>query len=445
MTLLNFPLDTGPEGAAITLANTGATLINYTDSGGGTGTYLAAAKAYGSYGVRLAMNPGKVATFRFAFNAPNNQVSVRFATSCLKEVESDIGGNAAPMFVAFRDSDDTGTVCSLRFLKDQGGKIQFVVGGAGALMTEFTPASVTAMYRYAIIVNNLTGAWSLKVYDVDDTTVIHSDSGTTNFNIKTPMQTFQLGGGLSIASTQDVDYVQINDGSNTEIPSPSSATPAPISAVGYQTVPSGSTAKVRTTISSGSVASYAWTVLYPTASPPILTGASTDTVSFTAPAPGSLVILKCVATYSNNTTASVVTEVRVPSTSNQVRALADLSSGDDWQIIGGASTLEAALGDNNSATMVESPDITASPKVRRFRLAPMAARSDLTINLGGVMRTDTTATNCKIRVGYGSTQIKEFSLGETTTAQDKTLTLTANEVASIADWGNVWLELVTVL
>lgn len=456
MTLTQYPLDGYPSGTSITTGNTGANTISL--GAGSTGVYSSAAAAYGAVGVRLSIAAGTSPAFRFLFGggATGNQAAFRFCSSGPNGAAA--GGVNAVNFVNFRHA--SGVVAAIGYDKGNNG-LNFRNGPSGTIISAITFAALSTaagstvnlatILEYSLVVNNSTGAYALKVYLPGTSTIVWSASGTTTFTQTGAFAGLQFGGSSDVEVTQDVDFVQVNDGSSTEIAQPATNQPPTVSISSPLRDVAASSAVSFTataTDTDGTIAGYQWAVEYSsTGSNPTLTGATTATVSLTAPAAaGSLIVLRCTATDDADGTGYTLAEVRVPSPVASGIVPVDRTTGNSgWGIIGGAASQAAALGDGDAGTLVESPDVTSTASVRRFRLAPMSARSSMVITIGGALMTASGSHACKVRVGSGSTQVKEVSLPATTSSADYTVTLTAGEVAAITDWGAVWVELVAVL
>jgi hypothetical protein len=454
MALTQFPLDGVSDGTAITTGNTGASTVSL--GSGSTGAYAIAAKAYGTVGVRLSIATGTSPAFRFlnAASATNNQQAFRFCTSGPNGAAA--GSTNAVNFVTFRHA--SGTVAAIGYDKGNNG-INFRDGTSGTILAAITFAALTTaagstvnlatVLEYSLVINNSTGVWSLKAYLPGTSTVVWNASGASTFTSTAAFAGMQFGGSSDVTVTQDIDYVQLNDGASSEIGAPASNQLPTLTLTANQTAAAGAPVSVSATATDpdGTVASYAWSIAYPTSGAPSLTGASTATCSFTAGVAGSLYIVQCVVTDNSGGQTTKTTEVRVPNPASTVMPLTGQASGaSGWGIVGSASDQGSAVSDSDGATMVESPDITGTASARRFRLPPMAARSALTITLRGAILTATGPTGCKARVGSGSTQHAEYTIAPTTSSSDITVPASPTDQATLAaavtDWGAVWVELV---
>lgn len=427
MTLTTFAFDAGPEGAALTTGNVPA---NQVTLNGGTAVYAAAAAVRGAFGARITNVAGQQAVVRLTLNASNNQLSYsgwhRIPTGTANEYE----------IVTFRHT--SGTVSLIK--RTAAGDVEFWRTSAAFQGTLLTNAQATAgaYFRITTVINSTTGAFTVKAYNTGGTQVGSTVTGTATLGSTNPFTHVQVGTGGTAAKTVDVDHVQVDDGSSTEIPLPSNAAPS-LSLTGNQNVAAGATVTATATASDsdGSIASYAWTVLSSgSSSTPTLTGASTSTVTFTAPAAGNLVTLQCVVTDNEGATTTATTEVRVP-TGADGAPLPLAGTGATWTNVGGAASEGLALSDASDTTYMESPTWSGTASARRFRLQPMTARTALSLVVRDSLSSAGTGT-LLARLFEGATQRQQWTLDASTTITDRTLTLT--DPGAVTDWGNLWVE-----
>ena len=219
MSLVTYNLDTGGEGATCTTENTGCNVINL--GVGSTAVFTVSAAAFGPYGVRINAAAGTSPAMRWPLSASSNQVSVQVATTAVKELAS--GESIAATFFSLRHG--SGTVCSLRYICNDSTsvkKIEFVAGLSGATIGELLTTGVdpAVQYWYTLIVNNSTGAYSVKMYN-PLRTLVGSISGTYGSFNTNPFSHVQAGSGWgAFAVTQDIDHIQADDGSTIEIALP---------------------------------------------------------------------------------------------------------------------------------------------------------------------------------------------------------------------------------
>lgn len=442
-----YPLNGAAHGTAITTGNTGASIVNL--GAGSTGAYDSAAGDFGhTVGVRLIMASGTSPAFRFA--APATATRMRMLIGVTPRMVGGTSAVTTGSFTVMNIRHSSGTICTL-VCQYSTGNVVLVDGTAGTVLgTIHTGATAGTKYRYRVDIDTSTGATSVKAYDTTGTQIGSTLSGTYTYTTPgTGVAAIQFGASFSGQTAQmDVTYARLDDGAGSDIPFPDSNASPSVSVTSDQTVAASSTVNVAATASDsdGTIASYAWSFDYPSSGTPSWTGGSTANASFTAGAAGSLYIVRCTVTDDDGATSSATTEVRVPATGD-VTVLPMAASGSaGWAAYGGAASTQAGLSDANGSTGAESPDMTGSVSTQRWRLAPMAARSSLAITLTNVALTASTSHNSAVRIYSGSTQVAERSLSAvTTTAGDVTVTLTSGELASIADWGALAVELRAVL
>lgn len=441
MTLRTWPIDVTPDATALSTANlkatdgTAAALI----SGGSGGTIRSTTANVhdGAAALRTASGTTQSLDVRFPF-AANTQGAVslyRYIASLL-----------AITPIVIRDTAGTGLV---RIAINSTGKVLIQSGSGTTRATSAASITEGRWNRIEILFDiggsSTTGSCTVNVYNgnatgTPDVTVTCSgvDLGGTGAN---SAGFLSVGALLTAAATQDWDTIQTNDGATAMIGPYSTANIPPTLALSSnQDVAAGANVTVNATASDpdGTIASYAWTVSYSSAAAPALTGASTASVSFTAPAAGNLVILQCVVTDSNGATTTKTTEVRVP-TSTDFTTLPMGGSGDAWTNVGSAATGGAALADTDDTTYVESPTLGGTASARRWRLQPLTARSALTLT----SRSELTALGgtVKVRLREGATAQtlrQEWDVTQGTSWTDQALVVTTP--GAIADWGDLWVE-----
>jgi hypothetical protein len=204
------------------------------------------------------------------------------------------------------------------------------------------------------------------------------------------------------------------------------------------------TASVSASDSDGTIASYAWTgTRYTATAEPAsitLTGAATDTVTYTAPAAtGVLDVLTCVVTDNSGGTVTKTTEVRIPTTGDILPLRGAGTGVGSWTNTGGAASEGAALADASNTTYLESPTLSASEVSKRVRLAPAVPRIGATLTTQ--VSQDVAGTIvAKVRLLEGAALRQEQTLTTTTSAADQVFTLNTGTIAAITDWGNLFLE-----
>lgn len=413
-----------PSGFACTATANGAastmTLSNdFTHTGGTSLKFLCAAAVTQIIRLPYAASNATVAFSGYHYSTAAPTSSVVIATI---QNASDIGG---------------------RFFLATNGAISLQNAAGTTIGTTAAGAWVANRWNRIEVVltsGSTTGAGSLSVYNADSGTatgtisVTNTDMGTANFSkvdLGTPTNT-------SGAITHYWEDVQLRDGGSGEIgPYAPANTPPTVAVTANQDVAAAASvsATATATDSDGTIASYAWTVAYSSTTSPTLTGASTATVSLTAPAAGNLVTLQCVVTDNGGATTTVTTEVRVPTTGS-FATLPGAGSGATWTNTGGASSEGVALSDASDTTYIESPAFIATASTHKFRLQPLTTRSDLTLTsrslltaLGGTVL---------VRLLEGTTQRQQWTVTQSTTVNDQSLAVTTP--SAISDWGNLWVE-----
>lgn len=426
---------TGTDGSAITTTTLGTGSV--VSLGTGTAIYSTAAAASGTTGARITNAAGTDALIRLPLSGTT---STQMSGSAMVRVPSGAASNNAVILPRFA----SGFVCF--FYVTTTGAIEFWRTSTAFEATILPAASVVAgtYYRITWVINSATGVYSIKIYNgATSTTALNAVSGTAVLNSTAAFASVQLqAGGVSTAKTVDFDTLVVDDGATTEIV-PGANVPPSLTLSANQNVAAGAavTATATATDSDGSIATLAWSVVSASStSTPTLTGASTSSVSFTAPAAGNLVTLQCVATDNSGGTTTATTEVRVPLTgSTAAKVLALNGTGGAWTNTGGAATDGAALGDASDTTYLDSGAVSATEIARRVRLQPMNARSDYQLT---PMRfgTDTGTANLTVRLYEGATLRQSWTQGLTSTITSYAFTLSSATVAAIGDWGNLYLE-----
>lgn len=222
MTLTRFLLDTGPEGASATNANSGSSASSL---GGGTTVYAAAAAAQGPFGIAIT-NVASSQTYRrwpFAAATKVGQVSFVYThltpgvTLDFAAIVNTNGNRRLSVRVT-----DTGI---LRLVDAGGATYNLVNSGvitAGTKVRvafEFTGGSTTASTVTAqAYIQSTPGKWDSPVGSAVSTS-------TANLNTDDIIG-FEFGVMTAVASVQTVrgDTFQLNDGAGSRIPDYSTAT-----------------------------------------------------------------------------------------------------------------------------------------------------------------------------------------------------------------------------
>ncbi len=453
MTLQTFNFNAGAQGAAIAasgnLSAIGTVPANM--------TYDSAYASEGLRGLKVVHAASASSYLEVLLGATTNSMSATF----YMRADAQLSGQGRGFFTILAGA----VAYPLGLAWSSTNQILWTDGvGAQAYITPSAGAMVANQwYRFSVVATTTgstgaTGSLTVKIYLGDSLTPAYTyTSSTFNFGAGS-FDRIELGGTASDRTaswTVGYDFLNTNGGSTTEIGPPGNNPPT-ATITGNQNVAAGAsvTATMTATDTDGTIASYAWTVLGSlSTATPALTGASTATVSLTAPAAGNVVTLQCVATDNGGATVTQTTEVRVPITGSTaaVPIPGPGTVGGAYNLIGGAADEGTALNDSNPATLVESLDLTSIAQVRIFRLQPMNSRSSFQVALSGAVLTAAATHTSSMRVyqGHGAAaaiQIASASLAAVnTTASNPSYTLTAGELAGITDWGDVRVGLVPVI
>jgi len=245
-----------------------------------------------------------------------------------------------------------------------------------------------------------------------------------------------------------IDALAFADGTTTYIGPQVNAAPT-LSLTANQNVSAGVTVNATATASDsdGTISSYLWTVDYSSTTAPTLSGSTTANVSFTSPAAGNLVVLKCVVTDNGGATATSTTEVRIPTSSSPITVLPDDSGkgyttgGAVFTVFGGAANPSAALSDSNNATGIESAAVTVTSQYTSHRLVPMGNRASFEITVLQLRKTDSGSATAQLNLKQGNSLRESYPLTLTTTATDVVVAVEESVIATFTDMNNIWIEL----
>ncbi len=289
-----------------------------------------------------------------------------------------------------------------------------------------------------------TGKLKFAVYAGDSTTPLETYTNTTTANMGTAQIATCVFGNVnanaSFTNPYWLDSPTVTDEVSDFLGPVVNAAPT-ITVSPVQNVAAGATVNLTATASDpdGSIASYAWTYVYPTSGGPAITGASTAGASLTAGAKGNLYILRCTVTDNQGATATATTEVRVPTDGALTTLPMDGTTTDAWTRTGG-TTDGGTLADADDATLIESPVLVATATSERFRLTPSTPRDPLTFT-PRQSKSDSGPAKTKLRLYDGTTLRQEWTLTDPTTSPaDQTVTVT--NPGAIADPGALWIEFV---
>lgn len=218
-----------------------------------------------------------------------------------------------------------------------------------------------------------------------------------------------------------------------------------------QTAAAASSVTVSTVASDsdGTIASYAWTgTRYTVGAAPaaisITTGSTTNSITYTSGAVGSLDVLSCLVTDNSGGTNTATTEVRVPTTGELLPLWGYGGTGTSVTNTGGAGSEERALSDGTSGSPTTSTYLlfgaaSGTAVERRYRLCPSTARSSIVWTVSSAIDVAGTFTE-KIRVYEGNTQRWESTLTTPTTSfANATATMDSTACAAVGDWCNLYV------
>lgn len=217
MTLKTLDFETGPEGADLTAANSGAQQVTLN---GGTGKFSTRLVRSGNLGARIVSVANALAIARFNFAATNLTASLNL-----------------PFVVETAPPSNFTTVMSLRFSSGVAARLNWYPdnslgitdAGAGSLLTLGTGLTPGAGYEISIrakAATSTTGTISAVLYTAAGVQIGTATSSTYNLGT-TALAAIDVGivntnpaAGTAVA----FDYPQLNDGSTAELRAPSAGT-----------------------------------------------------------------------------------------------------------------------------------------------------------------------------------------------------------------------------
>jgi hypothetical protein len=436
MTTYSNNFDGGTDGIGVSVANSGGASGTAPTTVFGTGLLFEADAAFqGGMGARVAA--GSYGALQYTISCTALAVKMYFKVSATPAT-SDL----------YLSRVHTGGTRLFSVHANTAGKLR--VSDASGTTGVFTAASALVAdtwYRLEYYItagaSNTTGSIKFAYYLGNSTTPVETVYTNNAANVGTA-QTFTslyMGKYSASGETVDLDAFSFNDAA-TDLIGVAAGAPPTVTTPAIQNVSASSAVVVSLSASSGSgtIASYAWSYVFPTSGGPALSGANTNSVSFTSGVAGSLYVLQCVVTDSNGLSTTVTTEVRVPTTGDAIPVPAPYSASvGTWANVGGAANGGSALGDSSDTTYIESPALSASAVSSRYRLQPMSARSALTLTARLAQDTSGTTT-VKVRLYEGNTMRQEWTQAVTTSFTDYPFVVTTP--ANITDWGNLYLEFV---
>jgi len=428
----------GTNGIAVSTSNSGGASGTAFDSMSGTGLVFSSADAFqGSMGAKVAASASGAgvwtvsstkASAKMYFTPKATATSdthlMRFVASGTRIVSIHL---AAP-----------GTNSGKIYVDDASG----ATGSAKQFATACANNTTYRLEAYVVAGSSSTnGTIKVGYYLGNSTTPVETVFLNTAANVGTGVTFTQVFMGKYSSTAEEVGFDSFAvDTTLTDFIGVTSGPPPTVSTPANQNVAASTavTCSVTASSSSSTIASYAWSYVYPTSGGPTLSGTTTNTVSLTSGSAGDLYILQCVVTDANSLSTTVTTEVRVP-TSGDATTLPGAASANvgTWANVGGAATPGQAMSDSSDTTYTESAALTSTETSERFRLQPMTARS--AFNLTVRLETDTTGTTSpKIRLFEGATQRQQWSQAVTNAWGDYTVSLTSP--GAITDWGNLYVE-----
>lgn len=214
MTLKQYLFEGGGQGAAVTAANRGASLVLLN---GASITYDTSMAAHGSYGVKVVSALNKNSLVRLPAATAANQMSISFVCTIPAAVD------AVPITLAAVQDSTGAWVLQLR-LQTDGSLLLIDAGTVTTILAAAGSFTLGSPYRFTFVLtggSTTTGAYTVKMYS--GSTQIGSTAISSTANLRTnPIGFLDVG----IVSTNNaagiivgVDDVQLDDGA-TSAPSP---------------------------------------------------------------------------------------------------------------------------------------------------------------------------------------------------------------------------------
>lgn len=437
MTTITNNFEGGTNGVAVTTGNSGGASGTAFSSMSGTGLKFSSADAFqGSMGAVVVAGTAGAGVFNFSSTKVSGKMYFTpkaTATTDTHLMRIHSGGTRIVSIHLAAPGTNSGKI-----------RIDDGTGTAGVFTFANACANNTTHRLEAYVVagsSTTNGTIKVAYYLGNSTTPVETAYVNTAANVGAGLTLDQIYMGKFSNTTEDVGFDSFSyDTALTDFIGVAAGAPPTVSTPANQNVAAAAAVTVAVTASSSSstIASYAWSYVYPSSGGPTLSGTTTNTVSLTAGSAGDLYQLQCVVTDANSLTTTVTTEVRVP-TAGDATTLPGAATANvgTWANVGGGSTPGQAMSDSSDTTYTESAVLTSTETSARYRLQPMTARSAL--NLTVRLETDTTGTTSpKVRLFEGTTQRQQWSQAVTNAWGDYTLSLTSP--GAITDWGNLSIE-----
>lgn len=438
----NILLETGPEGAALTQANSGASGSPSLGTGA-TAVFAAAAAKDGAFGARFTSSSVQ-SLLRYATEGSGNQQGwsfwVNFRTSIAPaSTLTFFTMRYASGVVARIQLENTGRIK----VGDVGGPTYTYMGAAGIF-------AANTWYRFEIQMtggSTTTGVYTVKAYNAAGNQV-GTTAASTSANLSVNAITnFDIGiqNGTTDANTVDYDSVRTQTGGSPTVevgayqasantpPVVTASTPTPNPAVNSPVTLNGVA-----TDSDGTISTVAWTFTsLPTGvGAPAITNAASAQATFT-PVQSGLYVARFAATDNSGSTTTASVTIKVGGTTQGIIGVTSNPGG--ATTFPTSSSAPTVLSDTDDATYVEWPASPSAAALERFDFGPFVTAGQFYIVLGKVTISGAGSLAITAELFEGTVSRKKWT-GLTATGADITLTLSAAEVATISDWGSLHIE-----
>jgi PKD repeat protein len=354
--------ETGPEGASLTAANTGAQQINPN----GSGKFAAAAASSGTYGASFTNTTGGFALGRFGYGA-GGMIVADSAVMSVSTKPSAASQNCT--FKTLRNGTATTGAVVASLLWDSTNQIRVRDAGGSASEVVITSTALTpgVQYRVEVIaqVGTTTSNGVLRVIITRESTGVQAvDWSKTNANLGTVPVTFTDVGvvpALTDVQTITIDSLQYALGSATPLgdyvppAAPTAAFTTAVAGLKATFDASGSTG-------AGSASINRWQWDFGNGQTSSSTSSSAATVTY---ASAGTYTVQLTVTDTNSLTSSISHNVTVLAPAAVQGAVGVSAPG--YTIIGGAPDLLTAISDGDNTTGIQSP---AGGGAHRVTLGP---------------------------------------------------------------------------